>query len=156
MNPQVEELLEQFKQAKANCELAISIRNKIGIELAEAIASAPPEEPIPAPKKKPKKKAPPGGRKTNVDRAAKEYMNYEPKASGCLCGCGEEVTGKFVRGHHHRLRAIVDAVEADKLSIDTIPLHAREHVRTSMDCSSALKQDLDPEDDEPSDGRPSE
>lgn len=140
MNPQVEELLERFKEAKNDCLMAAQTRDNIAFLLAEAVSSAPPEEPAPPPKKKPRKKAPPGGRKTNVERAAKEYADYEPAASGCLCGCGEDCNGSFVRGHHHRLNAIVAAVDAGSLPFNTISPHAWYHVRSHADSSEHMKE----------------
>ena len=139
MNPQVEDLKRIYKEAKDRCDDAISVRNRVGLELAEAVASAPPEDEKPPPKRKPKKKAPPGGRKTNVDRAAKEYAGYEPKSFGCLCGCGEDCNGNFVRGHHHRLNAIVAAVDAEALDFEKIPTHAHDYVSKHIDCGKALK-----------------
>ena len=69
-------------------------------------------------KQVPKKRGKPNvKRQPDFDKIAKQYEDFEPAASGCLCGCGEDVTEgtSFVRGHQHRLRSIAGAVEVGKL-----------------------------------------
>ena len=75
------------------------------------------DTPKPAPKRRGKpnvKRAP------DHDKAAKKYADFEPAATGCICGCGEHVDDgvNFVKGHQNQLRSIAGAVQAGRLSED--------------------------------------
>ena len=88
------------------------------MQLGEQMAKLVEETGLPASKIAPKKRQSAGSsRQPNHESTAKKYEDFEPAASGCLCGCGEHVAegAPFVRGHQHRLRSIALAFEAGKI-----------------------------------------
>ncbi len=90
------------------------------LDTLEAIADHV-EADTPKPAKKRTKKSPP---QPNHDKVAKDCADFEPAASGCLCGCGEHVADdvNFVRGHQKRLQSIARAVAAGKLPADKLSI----------------------------------
>lgn len=67
-----------------------------------------------------KKRAAKNTRRPDHDKAAKKYADFEPAATGCICGCGDHVEDgvNFSKGHQNQLRSIAGAYDADKLSRD--------------------------------------
>lgn len=110
------ELMAKRELADAQHAEAVEAIDKEMLTLLEAIATCVSE---PDSKQAPKKRAKPNTkRQPDFDKVAKKYADFEPAATGCLCGCGEHVADdlNFVRGHQNHLRSIAGAVEADKLS----------------------------------------
>lgn len=111
------ELLAKLELANAQHEESVDAIDKDMSLVNEAIASCVSQTDIKLPAKKRAK-----SRQPNHDAVAKRYADFEPAASGCLCGCGEDVGqgGLFVNGHHKKLHSIALAVHAGKLSPDKL------------------------------------
>lgn len=108
------ELMAKRELADAQHAEAIEVIDKdehdVLVDIANCVAE--PDSKV-APKKRPK----PNTRRPDHDKIAKQYADFEPAATGCLCGCGEDVDEhvSFVRGHQKRLQSIALAVEAGKM-----------------------------------------
>ena len=110
------ELLAETELANAQHEERMSVLSAEMFEVLEGIADhVESDTPKPAPKKRANPKKP---KQPDHDKVAKQYADFEPCPTGCLCGCGEDVAegASFVRGHQHKLRSIALAVAAGKLS----------------------------------------
>lgn len=109
--------------AKADEEYRLK-REDIDSDLLEVLeqiadhAQASEASPKPAPKRRTKPKV----KEPDHDAVAKKYDDFEPSASGCRCGCGEDVVpgSDFVRGHQNRLKSIALAVKAGALDSDKL------------------------------------
>ena len=118
------ELLAETELANAQHEERLSVLCVEMLEVLEGIAKCvEADTPKPPPKKRAKKPKQP-----DHDATAKRYADFEPAASGCLCGCGEDVDGSsFVRGHQHKLRSIALAVAAGSLSPSKMSNEGQNH-----------------------------
>lgn len=103
--------------ADAQHEEAVEAIGAEMLTVLEAIATYVAE---PGTKAAPKRRA--NKPQPDHDRVAKQYADFEPAATGCLCGCGEDAApgAIFVKGHSPRLKSIALAVEAGKLDRDKV------------------------------------
>lgn len=138
MKSDIEKLLSSYNHAVADVQIAEDEVTRTAKLLANAVAEdgiVPYLSNEPAPKKR---------RKPTELVVPKKYIDREPHAAGCLCGCGDDPTtgSNFVRGHAHTLSAIVRFVEAGKLPLESIPSHAHKylygHEKVSKDLRSKL------------------
>lgn len=62
----------------------------------------------------PRKRAPRNQRQFDHEKTRRDFEDFTPAESGCLCGCGEETEpGQlFVKGHWKRLERIARGFEA--------------------------------------------
>jgi hypothetical protein len=128
MANELKKLVAQRIEIMARQELAeaqhAEVLDAIGRDMTatnEAIAicvSAPTIKPTP------KRRATKNTRRPDHDAIAKKYADFDPAASGCLCGCGEHVAEgtNFVKGHHKSLESIARAAHAGKMSPDKMSL----------------------------------
>lgn len=109
------ELMAKRELADAQYVESVEAIDKEMLAVLEGIAACVAETDVKLPSKKRPK---PNTRRPDHDGIAKKYSDFEPAASGCLCGCGEHVDDgvNFVKGHQKRLQSIALAVEAGKLS----------------------------------------
>jgi hypothetical protein len=83
-------------------------------------------------KSAPKKRTRPKSKEPDHDATAKRYAGFEPRSTGCLCGCGKDVDEgtNFVKGHQNRLRSIALAVAAGKLPADKMSTAGGDYANT--------------------------
>lgn len=127
MTDELKELLKQRKLIQLEIEQLKLSHASLGEDIAALVEDGVLDKLAPKSRAKPKPK------KLDLDEVAKKYADWEPAAGGCMCGCGEDTPEghRFLRRHKHVLGLIVQAVDADKLSFDKIPVHAR-HVAASL------------------------
>jgi hypothetical protein len=71
-------------------------------------------------------------------RAAKRART--PKAlNSCLCGCGEQVSGRFRQGHDSRYYSLIKKVSRKELGFDKLPRAMREALGGMAGVMTALK-----------------
>lgn len=146
MKSDLETLLSKYNHAIEDLQCAHDAVALTAVALADAVAKdgiAPDVSDEPAPRKK---RTPKPATELKVP---KKYIDREPAASGCLCGCGEDPTqgSQFIRGHAHTLSAIVKFVEADKLPFESIPPHAHQYLYCHEKVSKDLKNKIDREEE---------
>ncbi len=143
MKSDLETLLSKYNHAIEDLQCAHDAVALTAVALADAVAKdgIAPDVSEPAPRKR---RAP---RASGDYPVPKKYIDREPAASGCLCGCGEDPTegSQFIRGHAHTLSAIVKFVEAHKLPLASIPSHAHQYLCDSGKISADLKFQFDGE-----------
>lgn len=106
---QVDEAEGKYNVERANIDEELrDVLERIAVCAAEGLDAKP------TPKRR-TKKAPP---QPDHDKVAKHYVDFDPAASGCLCGCGKHVDEgtNFIRNHDKKLKSIALAVDAGKLS----------------------------------------
>ncbi len=120
------ELMAKRELADAQHAEAVEAIGKEMLEVLESIATCVAE---PDSKAAPKRRTKPNTRRPDHDKIAKLYADFEPAASGCLCGCGEHVAddANFVNGHSGRLKSIALAVAAGKLHADKLSVAGGDH-----------------------------
>lgn len=120
------ELMAKRELADAQHAEAVDAIEKEMASTNEAIAAcvSAPDVKLPS-----KKRAAKNTRRPDHDAIAKKYADFEPAASGCLCGCGEHVAEgtNFVKGHQKRLQSIALAVEAGKLGPEKMSMPGLEY-----------------------------
>lgn len=120
------ELMAKRELADAQHAEAVESIDREMLTLLEAIATcvSAPDVKLPS-----KKRAAKNTRRPDHDAIAKKYADFEPAASGCLCGCGEDVDEhvNFVKGHQKRLQSIAMAVEAGKLGPEKMSMPGLEY-----------------------------